>query len=65
MDDDKAVRRPLFGPVAVGALLLLYGLGMFLMSEGEASPALLLLVATLRATCIWWGFRAGAGRAER
>ena len=57
MDNDKAVKRPLFGPIAVGVLVLLYGLGMFAMSGGEANPALLLLAVLVGAACIWWGFR--------
>ena len=42
-------------PVAVGVLLLLYGLGLFLMSDGEAEPALILLAACLGAGAIAWG----------
>ena len=43
-------------PMAVGALLLLYGLGLWLMSDGDAEPALVLLAALLGATALGWGY---------
>ena len=42
--------------MAVGALLLLYGLGLWLMSDGDAEPALVLLAALLGATALGWGY---------
>ena len=43
-------------PMAVGALLLLYGLGLWLMSEGEANPALVLLAAVAGVAALAWGY---------
>ena len=43
-------------PTAVGALLLLYGLGLWLMSEGEANPALVLLAAVAGVAALAWGY---------
>lgn len=41
-------------PMAVGALLLLYGLALLLMSE-DATPVVL-LVAVLGAAALGWGY---------
>lgn len=57
MENDKVAARPQAAPVAVGVLLLLYGLGLFVMSDGEANPALVLLAAVLGLACIAWGLR--------
>lgn len=43
-------------PMAVGALLLLYGLALWLMSDGEANPALLLSAAALGVAALGWGY---------
>ena len=42
-------------PIAVGVLLCLYGLGLWLMSDGEANPALVLLAVALGAAAVAWG----------
>ena len=47
--------KPYVPPIAVGVLLFLYGVGLWLMSDGEANPALVLLAFALGAVAIAWG----------
>lgn len=47
--------KPYVPPIAVGVLLFLYGTGLWLMSGGEANPALVLLAFVLGAAAIAWG----------
>lgn len=42
-------------PMGVGALVLLYGLALLLMGDGDA-PEVLLLIAVLGAAAIGWGY---------
>lgn len=43
-------------PMAVGVLLLLYGFATWLMSEGEANPAILLIAGVLGVGALSWGY---------
>ena len=47
--------KPYVPPIAVGVLLFLYGIGLWLMSGGEANPALVLLAFVLGAAAVAWG----------
>lgn len=49
-------------PMAVGVLLLLYAFATWLMSEGEANPAFVLLAVTLGVGALAWGYYAKARR---
>lgn len=43
-------------PMGVGVLLLLYAVATWLMSDGEANPALIVLAGLLGVCALGWGF---------
>lgn len=59
MTDKSNANRPATAwalPMGVGVLLALYGLALFLMSDGEANPALVLAALVLGVAAFGWGY---------